>query len=88
MEKNSEKIEQVFILENKRKLSITGVSSVDGYGSQFIKITVNGEKVIISGDNIKISAFNKANGNLSADGNFSEIKFLGSSLPLLKRIFK
>ena len=44
--------------------------------------------MIISGEGIKISAFNKASGNLTAEGNFTNIKFGGEKTKFVKRIFK
>ena len=45
-------------------------------------------ELYINGENIKITAYNKANGNLNADGNFYEIKYNVKKKPLIKRIFK
>jgi len=75
-------------LDGRKLLTMTGVSSVDGFGEQFLSLTVSGNKVKITGENIKISAFNKANGNLTAEGTFNEIKYNYKKAPLVKRIFK
>ena len=63
------------LIEGRKKLSVTNVDSVDGFTSQWLKLTVGGKGLLITGENIKITAFNKANGNLSADGLFLEIKY-------------
>ena len=76
------------LLEGKRRLQMTSVQAVEGFSEQSLKLIVNGNKVIISGKDIKITAFNKQSGNLSADGDFTEIKFGGEKQPILKRIFK
>jgi hypothetical protein len=75
-------------LDGRKLLTMTGVSSVDGFGEQFLSLTVSGNKVKITGENIKISSFNKANGNLTAEGTFNEIKYNYKKAPLVKRIFK
>ena len=75
-------------LDGRKLLTMTGVSSVDGFGEQFLSLTVSGNKVKITGENIKISTFNKANGNLTAEGTFNEIKYNYKKAPLVKRIFK
>lgn len=67
---------------------MTGVETVDGFSEQSLKLTVNGNKVTVNGNGIKITAFNKATGNLSADGDFYEIKYGGKKPPLVKRLFK
>lgn len=80
----SEKI----ILEGRKKLSMTGVSGVDGFNEQCLKLTVFGNKITILGENLKITAFNKNTGNLMAEGLITEMKYKHKKVPLLKRIFK
>ena len=75
-------------LDARKHLFLSGVETVDGFNEQMLKLTINGSKVQILGNNIKITAFNKANGNLNADGDFYEIKYLNKKEPLIKRIFK
>lgn len=75
-------------LENRTKLSMSGVETVDGFSEQALNLTVSGEKVRISGENIKITSYNKSTGNLTADGSFSEIKYSYKKQSALKRLFK
>lgn len=76
------------ILDGRRILQMTGVEAVDGFSEQVLKLSVANSKVAISGENIKITAYNKANGNLVAEGKFYEIKYNVKKKPLLKRLFK
>lgn len=76
------------VLDARKRLTMNGVSSVDGFSQQILYLTVSGSKVKITGENIKITSYNKASGNLTADGNFTEIKFNQKKLPLIKRLFK
>ncbi len=80
-------IEQL-ILDARKRLTMTGVSSVDGFSEQFLNLTVAGSKVRITGENIKITSFNKGTGNLTADGAFSEIKYNHKKVSFIKRLFK
>ena len=75
-------------LDNRKRLTLTGVSSVDGFSEQFIKLTVGLDKLLVTGEGLKITAFNKANGNFICDGRINEIKYTGKKQPVLKRIFK
>ena len=79
---------QKLLLEDQKHLSLTSVEAVDGFSEQCLKLTVSGCKVIIMGENIKISSFNQTSGTLTADGTVYEIKYARKSQPLLKRIFK
>lgn len=76
------------ILESRKHLSLSGVESVDSFNQQCLKLSVMGNKVQVIGENIKITAFNKINGTLNADGTFFEIKYNYKKQPLSKRIFK
>lgn len=76
------------LIEGRKRLQMTAVDSVEGFSEQTLKLIVKGSRVIITGKNIKITAFNKQSGNLSADGDFSDIKFGTGKQAVLKRIFK
>ncbi len=76
------------VLDGRKRLSMTGVDAVDGFSNEYLKLTVYGNKVNVVGENIKITAYNKATGSLTADGNFFEIKYNKKKAPLIKRIFK
>ncbi len=81
-------IEKKLTLESRTKLSMTGVDAVDGFSETFLQLTVSGDKVYISGENIKITVFNKVSGNLSAEGKFNQIKYGNAKVPIVKRLFK
>lgn len=72
----------------RKKLAMTGVDAVEGFTEQTLNLTVAGVKMRISGENIKITSYNKTTGNLTADGVFSEIKYMQKNTPLIKKIFK
>ena len=80
--------QEQLVLDGRKRLSMTLVEGVEGFTEQSLKLAVNGNKVQIYGENIKITAFNKASGNLTAEGNFSEIKYNYKKPPFLKRVFK
>lgn len=81
-------VEESLTLDKRNKLSMTGVIAVDGFTEQSLKLSVGSGKVFITGENIKITSYNKANGNLSADGKFNQIKYGQEKAPIMKRIFK
>ncbi len=75
-------------LEQRKNLSMTGVEAVDGFSEQALRLTVSGNKVVITGENLKITQYNKATGNLLAEGLVNEIKFAVKKVPLVKKLFK
>lgn len=80
--------QEKLVLESRKNLSFCGVQTVDGFNEQSLRLTVNNSKVVVVGENIKITAFNKSNGNLTAEGEFYEIKYSHKKTPIVKRIFK
>ena len=75
-------------LDGRKRLTLTGVQSVDGFSQQVLNLTVLDGKLKISGENIKITGYNKQTGVLTADGNFTEIKYLEKNKNLFKKLFK
>ena len=80
--------EQKLTLENQKKLYMSGVDSVDSFSDKELKLTDGGSKVLIGGEGIKITAYNKGNGALTADGKFDSIRYDANKAPFFKRIFK
>ncbi len=76
------------ILEDRKKLTMTGVSAVEGFSPQYIKLTASNSKITVVGENIKITSFNKGAGTLIADGIFNEFKYNQKKQPLIKKLFK
>ena len=76
------------VLENRRKLNMTNVTSVDSYSEQTLKLSVRESKVVVSGEKLKIEAYNKGSGNLIVDGIINEIRYNVNKPPLVKRLFK
>ncbi len=74
-------------IENRKKLSVSGVETVDGFTEQMLNLTTGGTKLKILGEKIKITSFNKSTGLLLAEGEFSEIKY-GVKKVGIKGIFK
>jgi sporulation protein YabP len=85
---NNENNAHSLTLDLRKKLTITGVDSVDGFSEQTLKLSVKGEKLFVYGNDIKITSFNKANGNLSAEGDFIELKYQKKKDGILKKVFK
>lgn len=82
-------IEQnTLLLEDRKKLTLSGVEAVNGFSENVINLTIKGESFKAIGEKLKIVSFNKSNGNFIAEGEFIELKFGAKHTPLLKKIFK
>lgn len=82
-EKNS-----VLTLEQQKKLTLTGVSSVDAFSDSSILLTVGGVRVTVGGARLKVTAFSEGSGNFSATGDISSIKYGGAKRNFFRRLFK
>ena len=79
---------QTLTLENRRHLTFSGVKSVDSFSPQGIKLTTDGGKVNILGENLKVLSFSKQSGAFSAEGRVDGIRFSGAKTGLMKKVFR
>ena len=64
-------------LEDRRKISLTGVESVDAFSDNCIRLTVNGVKVIVTGSKFQLLTFSEGNGSFSAVGVVDALRYGG-----------
>ena len=82
-------MEHNLIIDNKKSISVTAVEEVNGFAEKEIKITlIGGEKLLIFGQNLKISSFAKESGNFVAVGEVLGVKYLGKSVSFFKKLVK
>ena len=82
-----ERIEHSVSIEQRTKLTVTGVESVSSFSEVKILLSLlNGEKIQILGLGLKISGFSKANGTFTADGEVTGLTYNGKSF--VSKLFK
>jgi formylmethanofuran dehydrogenase subunit C len=79
---------QTLTIEQQKRLTMSGVISVDGFNEQTVTVTLNEGRMQINGDGLKVLAFSKTTGNLSIDGKIYTVKFALKKQPLMKRLLK
>ena len=84
----NETIQSVLTIEQQKKITMTGVESVDAFSDNAISLTVNGKKIQIVGSGLKVLSFSKGSGNFSASGLVTSVKFGGAKGKGLQRLFK
>lgn len=84
----NETIQSVLTIEGQKKITMTGVDSVDAFSETEIKLTVNGKRVSVGGSQLKVLAFSKGSGNFSASGEVTSVKYGGAKGKTLQRLFK
>lgn len=67
--------ESTLTVEQQKKITMSGVASVDSFSENAILLTVNGKKVRIEGSKLKVLAFSEGSGNFAASGEVSLIKY-------------
>lgn len=64
------------LLENRKKISITGVFEVLSFDEECVLLSTVLKKLEIVGSNLKISKLDLKNGEVSIMGNINECKYL------------
>ncbi len=80
--------QSVLTIEQEKKITMTGVSSVDAFSETSIVLTVNGKRVHFAGAHLKVLAFSEGTGNFSASGEVYSVKFGGAKGGSLKKLFQ
>ncbi len=80
--------EQSVLIENQKKITLSGVLSIEGFTTQQIILELVSGKIIVFGSNLKIAGFTKSGGQFVAIGNIKGMRFCNKQDKLLKRILK
>ena len=67
--------QSILTVEQRKKISMTCVESVDSFSETRILLTVGGQKVTIDGDKLKILAFSQGSGNFAASGEVRALRY-------------
>ena len=79
--------QSILTIEQRKKISMTGVESVDAFSESRILLTVGGVRVTIEGAHLKVLAFSQGSGNFSAIGEVSLLRY-GSAKGKIGTLFK
>lgn len=76
-------------LEEQKKLVMTDVKEVIYFTEKEIRVLLmNGGKISVFGEELKITVFNNQNGSFAAMGKVKTVKYLGKQESFVKRLFK
>lgn len=67
--------QSVLTVEQRKKISLTNVQSVDAFSDEKIVLSVGGQKVVIEGSSLKVLAFSQGSGSFAASGEVRLIKY-------------
>lgn len=69
--------EHTLTIENRKKISATKIEAVTAFSSGQIVLLCGGDKIIVSGSDMKIVAFSKSSGDFSAVGQINSVRYSG-----------
>lgn len=76
-------------IENANRLCMTGISEVESFSESKVVAAISGkDRITIIGNNLKISVFQKENGNLRLDGEIRQVTYSAGKLSAVGKIFK
>ena len=78
------------MLDNRSKLSLTGVEDVSGFNEEAVSVRTTDGTLIIRGSGLHIDRLNLETGDVSVDGSIDSMQYLGSegSKSKLSRLFR
>lgn len=84
--KKAENVQSRVVLENRTRLTITGVSKVDNSNESSIVLHIKDTKMCILGSDMHITRLSIEEGIVEIEGTINTIKYASGNM--LKRIFK
>ncbi len=90
-EKNRAKLPHSLILENRKALTLTGVSDVDSFDEQAVVAYTDLGELTIKGQNLHISKLSLETGELTLDGEIYSMTYTenhSSGSGLLSKLFR
>lgn len=78
------------MLENRGKLSLTGVEDVSGFNEETVSIKTSCGTLVLKGERLHIDKLNLETGDVSVDGKINALQYLGSdaSRSKLSKLFR
>ena len=78
------------MLDNRSKLSLTGVEDVSGFNEEAVSVRTTDGTLIIRGSGLHIDRLNLETGDVSVDGSIDSMQYLSSdgSKSKLSRLFR
>ena len=77
-QKEAEKMygSQNVIIENRYKISFTGVSDVISFDDETVLLLTANGKITVKGENLNITGFNNESGDLTATGKINAVVYM------------
>ena len=78
----------ILSIENHKRLTATQIEAVEAFSPTQLILAYAGGRIIITGNDMKITSFSKTNGGFTATGLFTSAKYAQKGMGLRQRLFK
>lgn len=75
MDDSIKKLPHSLILEERRGLTISGVTDVGNFDEENITLYTSNDEIYIKGENLKVSELDTESGNFSAEGKIFSVSY-------------
>ena len=85
------KIPHNLILEDRKKLAVSGVQDVDCFDESTVVLFTNMGKLLVRGNNLHVNAFDMTSGEFSMEGDIAVLEYSDEpqgKVPFLRRLFR
>lgn len=65
----------IVTVENRKRITATQIEAVTSFSASQIALQYQGGSVVVSGSDMKITAFSKSSGQFSAQGNIDGVRY-------------
>ncbi|MBQ9709169.1 MAG: sporulation protein YabP [Clostridia bacterium] len=79
---------QSLCIEDRKRLTLSGVIRVNGFTDRRISLTVQTGKLTITGEKLKVNGFSEGTGSFSCEGEIGSLTYTKGNEKLLGRLFK
>ena len=82
---------QKLVMEDRAKLSVTGVENVEGFSETSVTLDTNMGRLLIKGENLHINKLDVSDGEFSLDGKVNSLEYLkkpGKKGSFLENLFR
>lgn len=88
MEQQAQAEGHTLSVENCKKVTATAIAGVDGFSPAQLVLSYAGGRIVVSGSDMKITAFSKQSGQFAAVGNIVGVKYIGKGGSIRQRLFR
>lgn len=80
--------QHVLTVENCKRITATQIESVDSFSPTQLVISYKGQKIVISGSDMKIISFSKQTGAFAATGSIAGVKYSNRGTGFKQKLFR